>query len=137
MTFFRTLRPDRAFRTILAVDAVATAATGLLLVGGATVLEPWLGLSPSLLRTTGWSFVLFGGLVGWAARRETTPAAALLAIVAYNALYVLESLGAAALGLVAPTTLGLAALLGLAAIVAAFTALEAAGLRRSRAPMVA
>ncbi len=125
------VRPDRVFRLVLSLDAIATAATGLLFVGGANALEPWLGLQPALLRATGWSFVLFGMLIGWAARRASTPWAAFAAIVAGNAAYVAESLAVLALGWIVPTGLGTAAVIGLAAVVAVLAALEAAGLRRS------
>jgi len=120
-------------RRSLLADAVVTFATGLLLALGAPALSALLGLPEALLRWAGVSLLPFAGLVALLARRQSAPRTAVLAVVAYNALWALDSVLLLALGWVSPTLLGSAFVVAQALAVAGFAFLQYAGLRRSPA----
>ena len=92
-----------------------------------------LGLPEPLLRWAGVSLLPFAGLVLLLARREVAPRGAVLAVVAYNALWALDSVLLLALGWVSPSALGSAFVVAQALVVAGFALAQYAGLRRSPA----
>ncbi|MGG5885554.1 hypothetical protein ACLF3G_00330 [Falsiroseomonas sp. HC035] len=121
----------RMLRLALLGDAAACAACGLVLAAGAGALAGPLGLPEPLLRWVGLGLLpwaAFVGLTGWAASPWQRAA---WAIVALNALWVLDSLllAAGAFGL-APTGLGIAFILAQAVMGAGFAVVQALALRR-------
>lgn len=120
-------------RRALSADAAASGATGLLLTFGAGLLAEPLGLPEPLLRAAGQSLLPFALLLAWLATRERLWRPAAWAVVAYNALWVADSVVLLASGWVAPTVLGQAFVIAQALVVAALAALQAIGLQRSPA----
>ncbi|MBF5042320.1 hypothetical protein FGE12_07905 [Aggregicoccus sp. 17bor-14] len=120
-------------RLSLTLDAVVTAATGLLLALGAPLLAALLGMPEPLLRWAGVSLLPFALLVLLLARSARAPRAAVWAVVLYNGLWALDSVLLLALGWVSPTALGSAFVLFQAVVVAGFALAQYAGLQRSPA----
>jgi predicted membrane-bound dolichyl-phosphate-mannose-protein mannosyltransferase len=117
-------------RRALLADAAASAATGLLLALGAQHLTDLLGLPVALMRYVGMSLLPFAAIVLLIGLRANPPRAAVLAIIAYNALWAIDSLVLLASGLVHPTLLGAAFVIAQATIVGAFALLQWIGLKR-------
>jgi hypothetical protein len=126
-----TLRLDSFLHRALLADAAATAATGLLLSFGAGALSGLLGLHETLLRFAGLSLLPFAAFVLWLARRPEPSRPAVWGVIAYNAVWAVDSLLILLLGWVAPTTLGYVFVVGQAVVVAAFAELQYFGLRRA------
>lgn len=105
-------------------DAIATGgmAAGLLLF--ATPLEGLLGLPAGLLRWVSYLLLPFAGIVAWLALRPTLPAGAAWAVIGINVLWTADSLILLATQWLATTPLGVAFIVGQAAIVAAFAFLQ-------------
>ena len=117
-------------RRALILDAVATAGMGALLLAAPVLLQELLGLPLALLRGAGAVLLPFAALLAWVARRpRVSPGAAGTLIVA-NVLWAIDSLVLPTTGWVDATTLGVVFVVGQGLIVAAFAALEYAGLRR-------
>lgn len=125
----RLIVSDFLRRTLL-VDAVITGATGLLLAFGASPLSGLLGLPEALLFWAGVSLLPFAALVAFLGTRESASRATLWAVVAYNVLWVVDSLLLLALGWVEPTVLGAAFVVAQALAVAVFAGAQLLGLRR-------
>ena len=117
-------------RWTLLVDAVITGATGLLLAFGVSPLSGLLGLPEALLFWAGVSLLPFAALVAFLGTRESAPRPTLWAVVAYNVLWVVDSLLLLALGWVEPTALGAAFVVAQALAVAVFAGAQFLGLRR-------
>jgi hypothetical protein len=117
-------------RRVLMLDAVATAATGLMLTFGAGLTKDLLGLPQGLMQYAGVSLLPFAALVGFLATRETISRPAVWAVIAYNALWSIDSIVLLMTGWVAPTALGYAFVIAQALVVALFAELEYVGLRR-------
>jgi hypothetical protein len=120
-------------RRVLMLDAVATAATGLMLTFGASLAKDLLGLPQSLMQYAGVSLLPFAALVGYLATRETISRPAVWAVIAYNALWSVDSIVLLMTGWVAPTALGYAFVIAQALVVALLAELEYVGLRRMTA----
>lgn len=117
-------------RTLLA-DAVASAATGLLLAAGAELLTDWLGLPASLMRYAGLSLLPFAAIVLFVGLRQVPPRAAVLAIIAYNAMWAIDSFMLLASGWVAPALLGSAFVAMQAVTVGTLAMLQWIGVKRA------
>lgn len=117
-------------RRVLLADAVASAATGLLLAFGAQPLAPLLGLPAVLMQTAGWMLLPFALLVALLALRRPISRAGTWAVIAVNAFWVLDSLALLVFGQVAPTLAGHAFVIAQAMVVALFAELEFSALRR-------
>jgi hypothetical protein len=117
-------------KSVLLVDAVATTATGLLLVTASAFLSPILGLPSNFLTAAGLPLLPFAAYVGWLSVRPTAPATAVRLIIWINALWVAGSVGLIFARVFEPTTLGVAFVLAQAAAVGAFAAFQLAALRR-------
>jgi hypothetical protein len=128
--------PSLFLRRSLILDAVASGATGALMLAGAGLLEGWLGVPAALLRAAGVVLVPYVAFVGYLATRETLTPAAVWTVVAANGLWAAASIGLLLSGWVAPTALGYAFVIAQAAVVAAFGELQYVGMRRP-APAVA
>jgi hypothetical protein len=120
-------------RYALLADAVASGATGLLLIAGADLLTGLLGLPVALMREAGLLLVPYVALVAFVGTRETISRPAVQPIIALNVLWVVGSLGLLMSGHVAPTVLGTALVIALAIAVGVFAELQVVGLRRTQA----
>ena len=127
----RTADTQLFIRRALQADVVATAATGLLLTFGADALTGWLGLPVTLMRLSGLSLLPFAAIVWWVSLKAVPPRAAVLAIVAYNALWAIDSLVLLASGWLAPTALGTVFVIAQAAAVGGFALLQWIGIKRA------
>jgi hypothetical protein len=123
-------------RYALLADAVASGATGLLMIAGADALTGLLGLPVALMREAGLLLVPYVALVAFVGTRATISRSAVQAIVALNVLRVLGSIAVLVAAPVAPTALGYAFVIAQAAAVAVFAELQVIGLRREAAVVV-
>ena len=80
-------------RYALLADAVASGATGLLMIAGADLLTGLLGLPVALMREAGLLLVPYVALVAFVGTRETISRPAVQAIIALNVLWVVGSIG--------------------------------------------
>ena len=125
--------PDSTFlRRVLALDAISSAAMGVLLLLALTPLTGLLGLPRPLLLWAGLSLLPFAALVGWLATRELPPRAAVWAVVVLNAFWAVDSLLLLLAGWVEPTLLGAVFVVFQALVVGLFAVLQLTGLRRIR-----
>lgn len=128
-------RQSTFLRYALIADAVASGATGLLMIAGADLLTGLLGLPAALMRESGLLLVPYVALVAFVGTREAISVAAVKAIVAVNVLWVLGSVGLLVGGLVAPTLLGYAFVIVQAIAVGVLAELQIIGLRRADAAL--
>lgn len=119
-------------RRVLLADAAAGAATGLLMLFGAGLLEQLLGLPRALLQVAGLSLLPFAALIGYLATREQLSRKGVWAVIICNAIWVVDSVLLLLSGWVEPTRLGQAFVIAQALVVAIFAELEYFGLRRGR-----
>jgi hypothetical protein len=119
-------------RFALLLDGVATGANGVLYLAGAPLLDGWLGLPTGVLMAVGAFLVAYAALVLRLATRERMPRAAVVAVIAANALWVVDSLLALALDWFTPTAVGQVLIAVQAVLVAGLAALQYVGLRRAR-----
>ena len=124
-------RSNTFLRYALLADAVASGATGLLLIAGAGLLEGFLGLPVALMREAGLVLVPYVAFVAFVGTREVISRPAVQAVIALNVLWVLGSAGLLVSGWVAPTLLGHAFVIAQAVVVGVFAELQFIGLRRS------
>lgn len=126
-------RQNTFLRYALLADAVASGATGLLMIAGAELLTGLLGLPVALMREAGLLLVPYVALVAFIGTRETISHPAVKVIIALNVLWVAGSIGLLTSGYVAPTMLGYAFVIAQAVVVGAFAELQFIGLRRAQA----
>ena len=126
-------RQSNFLRYALLADAIASGATGLLMIAGADLLTGLLGLPPVLLREAGLVLVPYVALVAYVGTRETISRAAVRAVIALNVLWTAGSVALLVTGWVAPTALGYGFVIAQATAVAIFAELQFIGLRRSDA----
>jgi hypothetical protein len=119
-------------RRVLLADAAASAATGLLMVFGAGLLEQHLDLPYSLLLYAGLGLLPFAALVAYLATRDNLPRAGVWAVIICNAIWVAESIMLLYFGWIEPNRLGQAFIIAQALVVAVFAEMEYFGLRRTR-----
>ncbi len=118
-------------RNALLLDAVATGATALLAIAGASFLAPLLGLPQQLLFWAGVLLVPFVAFLVAVSKRPAVARMTLIDIIGINVLWVAASIGLLVSGHLAPTVLGVAFVGAQAAAVSVFAALQIAGLRRA------
>jgi hypothetical protein len=121
---------DLFLRRVLLADAAASGATGALMLVGAGLLEPLLGLPPMLLRPASLILLPFAALVAYVATRPQLSRGAVWAIVIANLLWVADSAALVLGNWVVPTGLGYVFVVAQAAVVAVLAKLEYVGLRR-------
>ena len=114
----------------LKLDAVVTGANGAAYLLGASVLDETLGVSEELLMALGAFLLVFAAIV-WTVAQRPQPAA-VAAVAAANAAWVVASLALVALDWGTPSTAGAVWAVLQAATVGGFAALQAYALRRSR-----
>jgi hypothetical protein len=130
-------QPSRLLRAALTLDALSSAGMGLLLAAGSSALAPLLGIPSGQLRAAGLVLLPFAAAVAFVASRAQPPRLLVQAVIALNALWVVESIAVLLLGWVQPTGLGVAFVLAQAAVVAGLAEAEWIGLRRSGAAVAA
>ena len=118
-------------RFALTLDGVATGANGVLYLAGAPLLDGWLGLPAGMLMAVGAALIVYGALVLRLATRPVMPRTAVVAVIAANALWVVDSLIALALDWFTPSTAGQVLIALQAVLVAGLATLQYVGLRRS------
>ena len=121
-------------RRALVVDALVSAAAGVLMSLGAGLLAPLLALPPGLLRGAGLVLFPWTAALLWMARRPAVPAAAVWTVIVLNVLWVADSVWVALGGMGMPSALGQAFVAAQALAVVVFAELEFIGMRR--APLV-
>jgi hypothetical protein len=124
-------QPSSFLRLALLADAAVSGATGLAMMLGAGVVDGLLGVPGVLLRYAGLSLMPFAALVAFLATRENLSRPAAWAVVAYNALWAVDSIVLMASGWIAPTALGYAFIAFQALVVAIFAKLQYIGLRKA------
>jgi hypothetical protein len=124
-------QPSSFLRLALLADAAVSGATGLAMMLGAGVVDGLLGVPGVLLRYAGLSLLPFAALVAFLATRENLSRPAAWAVVAYNALWAVDSIVLMASGWIAPTALGYAFIAFQALVVAIFAKLQYIGLRKA------
>jgi hypothetical protein len=125
------LRQNTLLRYALLADAIASGATGLLLIAGAGLLEGLLGLPAALMREAGLVLVPYVAFVAWVGTREAISRPAVQAVIAMNLLWVVGSV--VLFAFVAPNLLGYAFVIAQAIVVGLFAELQIIGLRRQQA----
>ncbi|NQD96775.1 hypothetical protein HP532_29370 [Pseudomonas sp. CrR25] len=122
-------------RTALLFDGLASGAIGLLLVLAASWLGAFLELPRSLLLGAGFSLLPFAVALVWLANRVELSRLAVWAVIAVNAVWVVDSLLLLIAGWVAPNLFGYAFVIAQALAVLLFIELELMGLKRSQAAL--
>ena len=122
-------RPD-LLRIALRLDAVVTGVNGAAYLLAASLLDDLLGLPAGLLRSGGAFLLLFAATVWLVGARPAISTPAVRAVVALNALWSVGSVVGVVVGAGSPSTIGAVWLVVQAVVVAAFAALQLAGLRR-------
>jgi hypothetical protein len=117
-------------RYAMLADAIASGATGVLLIAGAGLLDGLLGLPVALMREAGLLLVPYVAVVAFVGTREVISRPAVQTIVALNIVWTVCSIGLLLTDYVAPTALGTAFVIAQAAVVAIFAELQFIGLRR-------
>jgi hypothetical protein len=118
-------------RYALIADAIASGATGLLMIAGADALTGLLGLPVPLMREAGLLLVPYVALVAFIGTRAAISRPAVRAVIAINVLWVAGSVALLVGGFVAPTMLGYAFVIAQAVAVGVFAELQVIGLRRA------
>ena len=120
-------------RHVLIADAIASGATGALMILGAGFLSGLLAIPGGLVFEAGLILVPYVLLVAIVASRPVIPVKPVWFIIACNALWVLGSVFLLVSGLIAPNALGYAFVILQAAVVAVFGELQYVALRRKGA----
>ena len=123
--------PSPFLRYALVGDAVASGATGLLLVLGAGGLTGLLGLPEALMRPAGLILLPYAAVVACLGTCATISRRAVWAVIAVNGIWVADSLMLLASGWVSPTAPGYAFVLAQALVVLLFAEAQYFGLRRN------
>lgn len=118
-------------RRALAADAAASGAMGVLLGLGAEPLAGLLGLAPDHTRPAGVLLVAYAGFVGWLASRPGLSRPMIWTVIIGNLVYAAASIGLLPLGVIQPTAVGMAFVIGQAVVVALLADLQFVGLRRA------
>lgn len=125
-----TLNQDTLFlRRILALDAVASGATGLLMAFGSTLLADYLMLEAGVTQPAGLFLIAWASGIAALALRPRPPRTLVMAVIAVNILWVAGSVLALVQGWLQPNVLGVTFVLAQAVAVAGFAALQLFTLR--------
>jgi len=124
--------PSTLLKRALQADAVASAASGLLMFAGAGLLDGVTGLPTDLLRYAGLVLLPYAALVGWMGFKASLPRWLVWTVILGNLAWAAESVLLVFSAWVAPTAYGIAFVLAQTFVVALFAELQFFGLRRSR-----
>ncbi len=125
-----TFVPSLFLRRVLQLDAAATGATGLLLLGGTATLSSLFNLPASLLVYAGIFSVGWALTLGFVSLRERLSHGFVWTIIIANVAWVIGSVALLVSGYASPTWLGYAFVIAQALAVDIFAALQFFGLRR-------
>ncbi len=125
------LTPHPALRCALLLDALASGAICVLLMGAAGWLSRLFGLPEALLFWIGLALLPYVLFLIVLARRPTLGRGIVRLVIALNGIWVIDSVALLLSGWVTPTLWGTAFVLAQALSVAVFAALQAYGLRLS------
>lgn len=123
-----TFAPSLFLRRVLQLDAAATGATGLLLLGGTSLLHGLLNLPMPLMVYAGIFCVAWAITLGIASLRAQISRSFVWTIIVGNVVWVVGSVGLLVSGSVSPTWLGYAFVIAQAIAVDVFAALQYFGL---------
>lgn len=127
------IRASSLLRRVLVVDAVSSGAIGIAMVAFSELFASLLQLPVDLINEAGIVLLPFAAFVGFVASRPEPARFAVWAIIALNAVWVIDSIVLLFTGWVAPNALGYAVVIAQAAAVLLFADLEYMGLKRSAA----
>ena len=122
---------SRLLRIALLADAVATAATGLLLLVFAAPFDTLLGLPAPLSRTLGIGLLPYAALVAYLGTRPHVSRGAVWAVIICNLFWVVDSALLLMGNWIDPTPLGVAFVIAQAIAVAGFADAQYLGMRRA------
>ena len=125
------LQSSPLLRLTLKVDAIAGGAMGLLMALAAQPLGELFGLPFVLLLVAGIVLLPLALVLYWMSQQPALSRTGVWAVIALNALWVVESVALLVTGYVQPTALGYAFVIGQALVVLLLAELEFFGLRRS------
>lgn len=128
------VRSAPLLRRVLWLDALSCASLGLLMALAAPALAQVLDLPAELLQASGWMLLPIALCLGSLASREHLPRGFVWAVIALNALWVVQSCALLLTDWVAPNAAGYAFVLGQAALTALLAEFEYRGLRVSESP---
>ncbi|MFC0284361.1 hypothetical protein ACFFJB_12260 [Camelimonas abortus] len=129
--------PGPMLRNILMLDGVSCLAAGALMALGGGYLAGLLELPEALLRGAGAFLLIFGGAVLLAVRPAVVARAAVIAVIACNVVWAVESVALLLAGWLAPNAAGVAFVLAQAAWVAALAVVQTVLLKRAAASRAA
>ncbi|HEX2462403.1 MAG TPA: hypothetical protein VHJ58_19825 [Vicinamibacterales bacterium] len=124
------LRQITNLRFALLGDAIASGATGLIMIAGADLLTGLLGLPVALMRGAGLLLIPYVAFVAFVSTRRNIPHEGVKAIIALNIIWVVGSVVLLLSGFVAPTVPGYAFVVFQAIVVGVFAELQFVALRR-------
>lgn len=130
------LQPTPMLRNALLLDGLLSGVTGLLLVLAAGWLGAFLELPRPLLLVAGSALLPFAALLVWLSNRAEISRQAIWAVIAVNALWVIDSLLVLVIGWVSPNLFGYAFVIAQALAVALLAELQWFGLKHSQAAAV-
>ena len=119
-------------RRVLGLDAAASGTVGLLLTFGAGLLADLLKLDPGVARPAGLFLVGWSLAVGALALQARPARPLVMAVIALNVVWTVESILTLTLGWLQPNALGAAFVIAQAAAVAGFAGLQLFALRPVR-----
>lgn len=125
------LDPSPLLRFALRLDSVGSIAAGVLTIAFLQMLLTQLGAPQPWVLFVGVFMLAYGVAIGWLSARPRLPTALVWGVVIGNGLWAAGSVALAFSGLIEPTRLGIALIVGQAVAVAVFTELQYIGLRRS------
>lgn len=130
------LQPNPMLRDALLLDGLLSGVTGLLLVLAAGWLGAFLELPRLLLLVAGSALLPFAALLVWLSNRQQIRRQVVWAVIAVNALWVIDSLLVLLIGWLSPNLFGYAFVIAQALAVALLAELQWFGLRHSQAAAI-
>ncbi|ALN17310.1 hypothetical protein EQ836_14280 [Ectopseudomonas mendocina] len=127
------LQPSPILRNALLLDGLLSGVTGLLLVLAAGWLGAFLELPRLLLLVAGSAALPFAALLVWLSNRAEISRQAIWAVIAVNAVWVIDSLLLLVIGWVSPNLFGYAFVIAQALAIGLLAELQWFGLKHSRA----
>ena len=127
------LQPTPMLRNALLLDGLLSGVTGLLLVLAAGWLGAFLELPRLLLLVAGSAALPFAALLVWLSNRAEISRQAIWAVIAVNAVWVIDSLLLLVIGWVSPNLFGYAFVIARALAIGLLAELQWFGLKHSRA----